>query len=331
MVAFNLGPLPGSSIAEAADVIASECQVRTIPQLPQRGLLDNATAHTVALMPELPIEKGPRSWRLTTRPQTLTRRMWDSNERDLDNLEELWGSAERLIFAVQGPWSLATNIELSNGHRAVTDAGALRDITEIFIGALVRHSENLRSRFGAQVEIIINEPELNPLAAGEISGTSDFDEIRPIHVKSLGERLHGVNEQLTKEGVDMVRLGLFGSRPLLEAARISQVQSVLITQKAVNSSQLLDDLGQTIARGVRIGLGCVSAGDSLDEQRLNPRAKAVSIAKLFDELALDRSHMTQVDLHPTSPKPLESLVVHAAALACAREAAHMIERDAGDL
>lgn len=331
MVAFNLGPLPGTSIAEAADVIASECPVRTIPQLPQRGLLDDANAHTFALMPELPIDKGPRSWRLTTRPQTLTRRMWDLNERDLDTLEELWGSAEHLIFAVQGPWSLSTTIELGNGHRAVTDSGALRDITEVFTGALVRHVRNLRRRFGAEVDIIINEPHVNALAAGEVEGTSDFDEIRPLHVKTLGERLHGVNEQLAKEGVSMVRLGLFGPDPLLEAARISEVPSVLISQKAITSNQLLDELGQTIAGGMRVGLGCVNAGDTLDEERAHPREKAVAVAALFDELALDRSHMTQVDLHPVSPKPMGSLVAHAAALACAREASAMIERDAGDL
>lgn len=331
MVAFNLGPLPGASIVEAADVIASECPIRTIPHLPQRGLADDPNAHTVALMPELPIERGPRSWRLTTRPQTLTRRMWDAGERDLDTLEELWGNTEKLIFAVQGPWSMATDIEMSNGHRAVTDNGALRDITEIFIGALIRHADNLRSRFGADVEIIINEPKLNPLSTGSIPGTTDFDEIKPIHVKTLGERLHAVNEQLNKAGVEMVRLGLFGASPLLGVARIAEVPSVLVTQKAINSNQLLDELGQTIAGGMRIGLGCVGQGDTLDEERANPRKKAVGVAKLFDELALDRSHMQQVDLHPAMSKPLGSLVAHAQALACAREAALMIERDAGDL
>lgn len=331
MVSFNLGPLPGTSIVEAADVIASECPLRTIPHLPERGLINDPNAHTVALMPELPIERGPRSWRLTTRPQTLTRRMWDTAERDLDTLEELWGGVDELLFAVRGPWSLATDIELANGHRAVTDAGALNDITEIFIGALIRHSHALNRRFGARAQIIIEEPRLNALAAGKIQGTSDFDVIKPIHTKALGERLHRVNEELTTSGIEMVRLNLLGATPPLSVARIAQVPSVLVTKSAIKGNQLLDELGETISTGMRVGLGVVAPGDELDEAKEQPRAKAVEVAKLFDELGISRDQLTQVDLHPKRTFAPGTLLSHAAALACAREAAEMLARDAGDL
>lgn len=331
MTCYNLGDLPGISLAEAGDVIASETPLRTIPRLPARGLGSDAVGATLALMPELPIEKGPRSWRLTTRPQILTRRVWDRTERDLDQLEELWGEVEEVQFAVMGPWSLATRIELSGGHRVLADFGALRDLTEVFIGGMGRHALELHRRFGARVSILIEEPDLNSLAAGTVKGTSDFDVIPTIFPKALGERLHAVVAGLRAAGIESVRLNQLGRHPRVDVARICAADGVLVSRSAIAGTAMLDEVGQALSQGITLGVGTIREGDFLDEDRANPRRHAVAVARLFDELAIPREQLTHAEIVPAAPLNGSTLLRAARALACARVANEMLEKDAGDL
>lgn len=96
--AYGLGPFPGTSLSEAADVIFSETGDHPhLPQLPTRGLGSDAVGRTAALLGELlTVDRGPRSWIMTPRPQLLTRASWDRIERDLDELEGMWAPARRV-------------------------------------------------------------------------------------------------------------------------------------------------------------------------------------------------------------------------------------------
>lgn len=83
--AFGLGPLPGTDLAQAADVVLSESLLPHIPQLPDRGAGFDLVGRTAALL-EIPIAPGPRGWRVAARKRADADRM----ARDLDHLEELW-------------------------------------------------------------------------------------------------------------------------------------------------------------------------------------------------------------------------------------------------
>ena len=48
--AFGLGPLPGTSFAQAADVVLSESPLPHIPQLPDRGVGSDLIGRTAALL-----------------------------------------------------------------------------------------------------------------------------------------------------------------------------------------------------------------------------------------------------------------------------------------
>lgn len=328
---YNLGDLPGQSLQEAADVIASETPLRTIPRLPGRGLGSDAIATTLSMIPELPIEKGPRSWRLTPRPQILSRRVWDRRTRDLDTIEELWGQSPQVQFVAVGPFSLATRIELSGGHLAVTDPGALRDLCEAYIEGLVTHATDIQRRLGADVALILEEPDLNSLAQGTIKGTSDFDVIPKIFPTTLGERLHGVIAALHEGGIGIIRLNQLGSTPRVDIARIAVPDVILLSRAAIRGTGLLDDVGQAISEGIGVGIGSIGSRDFLDEQRENPRRHAVAAARLFDELAISREDLSKAEIIPGAPLTDTSLLAAARALACARVANEMLAKDAGDL
>lgn len=166
--AFGLGPMPGTDFAQAADIVLSETPLPHIPQLPGRG----GVGRTAALL-DIPIARGPRGWRVAPRKRGDA----DLMARDLDLLEELWhGKVQRVKTQLVGPWTLLAEVELPNGHRAITDAGAVRDFTEALEEAVRVHRGDVEKRFGACV-LQLDEPHLDDVMAGALTGTTEFETI----------------------------------------------------------------------------------------------------------------------------------------------------------
>ncbi|MDO5076612.1 hypothetical protein [Corynebacterium sp.] len=324
MVAFGLGEMPGTDVAAAADVIAGESELVCLPQLPDRGLGSDAVGRTFSLMPELPIDARARSWVLTTRPQLSTRRLWDRTAADLDECEATWSRLDALKMQVVGPWSLAASVETAAGHRALTDTGALRDITEHLGHAIVRLADDLRGRFDCSLQLQIDEPLLQRLAAGAIGGTTQFDPIPALAAPELGARLKELIEPLP--GFSAVRLNLSNSTVVWDAARGSGADVIHVAWSAITSTDQLDALGHAVSEGTRIGLGLTLTAET------DSRATAQRIAAWWDTLGLERALLvTAVDIHPLGDLHTRSLLGAAAALRTAREINDMLVRDAGDL
>ncbi|AQQ15060.1 hypothetical protein CGLAU_05445 [Corynebacterium glaucum] len=190
--AFGLGPLPGTDLVNAADIVISETPLPHIPQLPDRGIGSDAIGRTAALL-DIPVEPGPRGWRVAPRPRTQTQ-FRDQMERDLDVLEELWaGKVDQLKVQLVGPWTLAAEIEMANGHRMITDPGALRDITDALAGAVDQHKSAVDKRIASTV-LQLDEPRLVDIAVGNLKGATDYEEIRAY--PEPFERLAGFGEFL---------------------------------------------------------------------------------------------------------------------------------------
>ena len=173
--AFGLGPLPGTNVAQAADVVLSESPLPHIPQLPERGVGSDLVGRTAALLP-IPVALGPRGWRVAARASKDADRM----QRDLDQLEELWhGKAGTVKVQLAGPFTLAAEIEMANGHRMITDPGALRDLTDALLEVSEGHRRDVEKRFGASV-LQLDDPRLPDVVAGTLKGTTQFETIRAI-------------------------------------------------------------------------------------------------------------------------------------------------------
>ncbi|AKK02920.1 uroporphyrinogen decarboxylase/cobalamine-independent methonine synthase family protein [Corynebacterium epidermidicanis] len=295
---YALGPMPGTSMHEAAEVIDGECSIHTVPLLPERGLGSDLIGRTAGLLP-FHVEAGPRAWQLVQRPQLLTRRVWDRLEEDLDICEEMWGSCETVKVQVAGPWTLAAAIEL-NGHRAITDRGAVRDIFAGLQHGVEEHIADLKRRFGGEVLVQVDEPLLGAVMRGELPGTHKWEEIPAIPEPELytGDILHV-------------------AEPIFAAPHI------FLNRDLIRGNAILDQFGSFVGNGGRVGLGIKPA--LIDELGENPRACAIDLAKLWDELGLARESLAQVDVYPVGvEKPAE-------ALRFARVVGEMLERDAGDL
>lgn len=348
MAAFGLGELPGVSVAQAADMILGETgDLVHLPQLPARGLGSDSVGRTAALLSGIHVDRGPRSWIMSARPQLETRRNRDQIERDLEVCAEVWDRGAKVVkLQVTGPWTLAHDIELANGHRVLTDRGAFRDLTAELIAAIRQHArhvayhldviadpEALYSPLGDPVILIqIDEPALPTVLGGELQGTTDFETMPVFNPTDVAERLNQVIDGVRGGVVSSVLLNQTGYRPDWEVARLCGADQVLVTLDQVRGNQQLDGFGQTISDGTRLGLGVTNPGDEVDELGQRPREVAVGIARFFDELGVDRSLLTSaVDVHPRTGITRGTLPDAAGAYRMARVVAGMLERDAGDL
>ena len=157
---------------------------------------------------------------------------------------------------------------------------------------------------------------------GSLPGTSQFDEIPSINDADLGEWLSGVIER-----AEVRYLNQTGYPPLWKVAQVAGVETCQVTLDTVRGSEQYDGMGHALAAGMRVGLGMTRAGDDRD-----PRHLAVDVARMWDELGLDRTLLTHaVDVHPRGGLANCTLLDAAAALRTARTVADMLDKDAGDL
>lgn len=330
MGAYGLGELPGKSAAEVADIIQGETgDLLHIPQLPARGLGADLIGRTVGLLDMINVDRGARSWVMSTRPSRLTHLTGDFLDMDLDACEETWGTGvDKLKIQVAGPWTLGARIELANGHRVLSDRGAMRDLTQALIAGIDAHARKVAGRFRAEVQVQIDEPELKSLIDGSLPGTSTFDIILAVNVADASERLQQVFSSI--EGPTY--LNLTGQIPTWDVARGAGADTVQISMDQVRGNEHLDGFGETITSGIRLGLGITTGKDVVDELLERPRQKAVEVARFFDRLGVGRNYLVDaVDIHPGEDLVQGIITEAAQAYRMARVMSEMLSKDSGDL
>ncbi|MGB8408234.1 MAG: methionine synthase, partial [Mycobacterium sp.] len=133
--ATGIGPWPGTDARKAAEVVVGE--LHTLPhlvELPARGIGADLIGRAGALLVDIGIDTVPRGYRIAQGRSSALRRAVSLLDEDIDALEEAWekaglrGSGRTVKVQAPGPITLAAHLELGNGHRAVTDPGALRDL-----------------------------------------------------------------------------------------------------------------------------------------------------------------------------------------------------------
>ncbi|AWB82082.1 hypothetical protein C3B44_06710 [Corynebacterium yudongzhengii] len=312
--AYGLGTLPGADVPEALDIIVSETgEMPHLPIMPERGLGYDRTAMTAAMIGHLSIDRGPRGWVLLNQPRLATVRIADHLARDLDLAQALWPPIPRVKMQLSGPLSLACDLELADGHRVLTDPGALRDLAAALIDGIVTTRQELQRRFSvSEVVVQLDEPWLSAIAAGKVPGTNDFDTIRAIHPQDLHDELQSLVDEVGGE----VLLNQSGQVPLWE---VSPCQVLVDTARVAGTAQL-DGLGTALAEKA-VGLGVAAA-----EVAGDPRGVAIRLARLAEELGVDPARLSNMDVYPAG-----RLGNPAAAYAGVQELAGILTRDAGDL
>lgn len=178
--ATGVGSWPGASPRQAAEVIVGELggAMAHLAELPARGVGADMIGRAGALLVDIALDTTPRGYRITARPGAVTRRAAALLDEDLDALEEAWelaglrGGERPVKVQAPGPLTLAAELELPNGHRALTDHGALRDLAASLAEGVARHRATLARRLDTPVVVQFDEPSLPAALAGRLAGVT---------------------------------------------------------------------------------------------------------------------------------------------------------------
>ncbi|GAB3545459.1 methionine synthase [Arthrobacter tumbae] len=262
-----LGDWPGQDPIEAQRIIRGELgspNLPFLPSLPDRGVGSDEIGRTAALLADLPVDLQPHGWRLVDRPGKDLRRAVSALSTDLNVLADLVGAEERpadsLKVHCQGPLSLAANLHLHHGERALLDHGARRDVRDALIdgvASLLRRAAVASP--GAQLTLQLDEPQIDGVLAGTIPTSSGYRTLRAVPEHEAVEAWTLLAEGARKAGATAVVLSFktAGPVPLLE--RVPGV-GVAVPVGGVSHSEWetlaeLIEAGRTLWAGVRVRRG----------------------------------------------------------------------------
>lgn len=350
MTAFSgLGPLPGTDVRAAAEILAGECGATPhLPILADRGLGADAIGRTGAILADLSLDVGPRSWRVADRPGAAASLAADHLERDLDVCEEFWGTTpETVTVPVVGPWTLAASIELADGHRMMVDHGAVSYLAAALAEGLAAHIADVRRRFGAEVDVVMHEPAAPAIAAGLVEAAVAGTSLPAVGYREMAAQWR----VLTAEGaglpdIDIAVPGLVartsgeGPRPpsLEKALLESGAARIALPIGTIRGSATLDEVGRLRAAGLDLLLGAVPAVPGATDEHtgayLEPEARDIAerVARLWNELSFPRADLVD-HVGVTVDRGFAGAPASwiAPAYAAGRRTAELISRAAGDL
>lgn len=262
-----LGDWPGQDPVEALRVIRGELgspNLPFLPSLPERGAGSDEIGRTAALLAELPVDLQPHGWRLVDRPGKDLRRAVSALSTDVNVLADLVGEEERpadeLKVHCRGPLSLAANLHLHNGERALIDYGARRDLRDALLDgvASLLHRASAASP-GAKLTLQLDEPEIAGVLGGGIPTASGYRTLRAVPEQEAVEAWTLLAEGARSAGASAVVLSFRTPEQLALVQRVPGV-GVAVPAGGVSTRQWetlagLIEGGRTLWAGVRFAGG----------------------------------------------------------------------------
>ena len=287
--ATGIGSWPGTSPRHAAEVVTGELhQLPYLPELPARGVGADLIGRAGALLVDIAIDTTPRGYRIAARPGSVTRRAASLLDEDLDAFEEAWekagGAQPGRTVKVQapGPITLAAQLELVNGHRAITDAGAVRDLAGSLAEGMAVQRAGLARRLGAPVVVQFDEPLLPAALAGRLTGVTALNPVHPVD-ESLATGLF--DACVATLGGELLLHCCAAEFPWKLLQR-STIPAVSVDIAALDAAGL-DGLGEFVDSGRTAVLGLVPA--VAPEQLPSVEELAVAAAAVTDRLGFPRA------------------------------------------
>jgi methionine synthase II (cobalamin-independent) len=283
----GIGSLPGDDPVEAARLVFGEFpELPFLPELPNRGAGADMMGRTAALLVDLPVEIVPSGWRLTAHAGRDLRRARDFLSWDLDALESAAeGRSGPVKLQAAGPLTLAASLELASGHRAISDLGAVRDLTQSLTDGLAAHVAELRRRVpDAEPVLQLDEPSLPAVLTGEIPTPSGYGTVRAVETTFAEQALR-----------DVLAVVAAGSRVVHCCAddvpyavlRNAELAAISLDATRIGSAAY-DALGEAVEAGTSLWLGILPSTDtpvSFDAARDRLRAIWTELGFPLDRLA----------------------------------------------
>lgn len=291
--ATGIGSWPAAPPRQAAAAIVGELPALPhLVELPSRGVGADLIGRAGALLVDIAIDTTPRGYRVAARPGAVTRRAASLLGEDLDALEEAWESAglggEGRPVKVQapGPITLAAELELGNGHRALTDPGAVRDLAASLAEGLAAHTAELSRRLNTPVVVQLDEPALPAALAGRLTGVTALTAVPAVDEAVALELLDAC------AGGGDTALHCCAAKLPWKLLRRSMINAVSVDLDRLTAD---DDegVGEFVDAGRTVLLGAVPAVDAASARKPDVGQVAGAAAALVDRIGLPRAVLAE--------------------------------------
>ncbi|MDF2824946.1 MAG: methionine synthase [Mycobacterium sp.] len=268
-------------------------------ELPGRGVGADLIGRAGALLVDIALDTVTRGYRITARRGSAARRAVSLLGEDIDTLEEAWekaglGGGDRVVkVQVPGPITLAAQLELSNGHRAITDSGALRDLTASLAEGIALHRAEVARRLDTHVVVQLDEPTLPAALLGRLTGVTGVTPVHPVDEAVAGEL---IDLCVAAAGTEVSLHSCAAELPWKVLQR-STINAVSVDASTLQP-QDLDGIGEFLEAGRTVMLGVVPA--AVQSPRPPVEQVAAEAAKITDRLGFPRNILRErVGITPT--------------------------------
>ncbi|MGH3522146.1 MAG: methionine synthase [Mycobacterium sp.] len=286
----GVGSWPGTAARQAAEVVVGELggALAHIVELPARGVGADCIGRVGALLIDVAIDTVPRGYRVAARPGAVTRRAASLLDEDIDALEEAWetaglrGSGRAVKVQAPGPITLAAELELANGHRAITDLGAVHDIAASLAEGVAAHRATVSRRLDTPVVVQFDEPSLPAAVAGRLTGVTALSPVAPID-EALATTV--LDTCVAAAGADVLVHSCAAELPwkVLQRSNIAAVSVDATTLGAAD----LDAIAEFVESGRAVMLGVVCS--SAPPRRPSAQEVVAAAVAVTDRLGFDPS------------------------------------------
>jgi methionine synthase II (cobalamin-independent) len=256
--ATGVGSWPGTDMRRTLAVLREALtDLPHLPELPGRGPGADLVGRGAALLVALPVELQPHGWRLVDHPGREARQAASYLRSDLDELAEAYdGYSGPLKIQVTGPWTLAASLWLPRGERALTDAGARRDLVGSLADGVLAHLEAVRGAVpGAEIVVQVDEPSLPAALAGHLPTASGYGMVRALDVVEAEQGLTAVVDAVHAGGAGSAIHSCAGDLPV-GLLRGTGVQALSLDLSLL-TTRGWEELAEGVEAGLRLWAGAV--------------------------------------------------------------------------
>jgi len=287
--ATGIGSWPGSSPRDAAEIVTGE--LHTLPhlvELPARGVGADMIGRAAALLVDIGIDTVPRGYRIANGRSAVVRRAASLLDEDIDALEEAWekaglrGGTRTVKVQAPGPITLAAQLELPGGHRAITDPGAVRDLAGSLAEGMAAHRAQLQRRLDTPVVVQVDEPSLPAALEGRLTGVTG---LTPVHSVDKSVAIGLLDDCVALVGAEVVLHSCAAGLPW-KALQRSSISAISVDVSTLTAADL-DGVGEFVDSGRTVLLGIVAT----TTPTVRPSAEEVAKAAVAvtDRLGFARS------------------------------------------
>ncbi|MHC9296430.1 methionine synthase [Mycobacterium sp. LTG2003] len=287
--ATGVGSWPGTTARQAAEVVVGELYTLShLVELPARGLGADLIGRAGALLVDIGIDTVPRGYRIASGRSAALRRAVSLLGEDIDALEEAWeraglrGSGRAVKVQAPGPITLAAQLELSGGHRAITDRGALRDLAASLAEGVAMHRAEVARRLDTPVVVQLDEPSLPAALHGRLTGVTSLTPVHPVD-EPLAMSL--LDACVAAAGADVALHSCSAELPWKALLR-SSIHAISVDVSTLTPADL-DGVGEFVDSGRTVLLGVVPA--TAPERKPSSEEIAKAAVTLIDRLGFSRA------------------------------------------